>query len=215
MRLDKVYNVYNYDTSPVAITIGRDKSVLIPAGSDTNPSFQPLSMDEIIFANNSTKAFKIGVLRFDKSEEEEVYNNLRIHNWKEILTNAEIEDIFTNTTKEKLDFVLSIKEPSYFNRIYGIYLGLKNDGINMSSKVVQMMTVRYKEVAEGKLNTAIQIVGNGLDADNQIENKKDTIAEMQEQIAKLTRMVSESKKSNNKTTPTRSTVRNNSRKAKE
>jgi hypothetical protein len=156
--LDKqrTYMVLNYDTSPVAIT-SRYLNELIPAGNDTTPSVLPLSLEEIIYINSTTKVFQIGRLRFEPEFEEDLYKELRIVNWKDILTNQDIYDIILNPTIEKLERILAIDNPMYFDRIYGAYMGLKNAGATISNNVENIMKARYKELSRNKRKTEIQL----------------------------------------------------------
>lgn len=186
MELKRTYNVLNYNTSPIAIFIRRDDSILIPAGSDETPTAIALSPEEIQYASNMTNAFKIGLLRFEKEDEALLYDLCRIRNWKNIMTNADIEKIFTNFNLKKFEEVIKITDAALFNRIYGVYMGLKNAGFAMSGNVEQAMSLRYHELANGTSTTKIVLTKTEPSKDTSQEDK---IKALEEQIATLTAMV--------------------------
>lgn len=152
----KTYMVLNYNTSPVAIKT-RSYNELIPAGNDEVPNGIPLTIDEIIYINSTSKVFKIGMLWFEEEYEAEIYEELRIKDWRSILRNQEIYDIIMKPTVEQLERVLAIEDPMYFGRVYGAYVGLKNAGADVSKKVSDVMTMRYKELSNHKRKTEIKI----------------------------------------------------------
>jgi len=156
--LDKqrTYMVLNYDTSPIAITT-RDHNDLIPAGNDDVPASLPLTIDEIVYVNSTTKVFKIGRLRFEPEFEDEIYNELRLYDWQNILTNQQIYDIILHPTLEQLERILAIDDQMYFDRIYGAYMGLRNAGATISNNVENIMKARYKELSRNKRKTEIQL----------------------------------------------------------
>lgn len=152
----KTYLVYNHTTSPVAVGL-RDHSFIIDAGSDDNPTTYPLTLAEIQHVNNTSTLFKSGVLRPSEEESEFIYNNLRITDWQNILTNTDIEDIILNPTAEKLKKIVNIKNALYFERIYGVYIGLKNADAPITANVMRVITTRYNEFLNNKRDSEITI----------------------------------------------------------
>lgn len=201
---EKTYNILNYTTSPVALIIGRNDSILIEAGSDDEPTIYPLTEAEILYANNTTDAFKSGILRFEPEYEEELYDLCRIRNWKEIMTNKQIEDIFVNFNREKFISLFSITNPSYFNRIYGIFIGLRNAGLSVPKNVEQAMAIRYKELANGVKHTKIILTPKDTET---VDNEVDELKKEIESLKKIIKTDS--------TTPTRKTTARKTTKAKE
>lgn len=200
---EKTYNILNYTTSPVALIIGRNDSILIEAGSDDEPTIYPLTEAEILYANNTTDVFKSGILRFEPEYEEELYDLCRIRNWKEIMTNKQIEDIFVNFNREKFISLFSITNPSYFNRIYGIFIGLRNAGLSVPKNVEQAMAIRYKELANGVKHTKIVLTPKDTET---VDNEVDELKKEIESLKKIIKTDS--------TTPTRKTTARKTTKAK-
>lgn len=97
----KNYMVLNYGSSPVCVQT-RYESILIPGGSREAPASLPLSVDEILQINNNSPLFKCGVLFFEPEYAEELYDACRIKNWRDILTDEQIEEIRSSC---KLDVI--------------------------------------------------------------------------------------------------------------
>ena len=135
-------SVLNYNSFAVVIST-KTEGFLVPAMTNGVPSSIPLSYQEIEYINTSSNAFKTGTLRFEVDIEEEMYKSLRIVNWKDILTNKQIEDMLINPTMEGLQRIVDIQDVNYFERIRGIFVGLKNSNeydISTREKVINTDT---------------------------------------------------------------------------
>ena len=184
---NKTFLVLNYNGSPVAVST-RHESYIIPGGSSESPSSMPLSVDEIVQINSNSNVFKMGLLWFEEEFQEELYKECRIRNWKDILTDSEIEDIILHPTLEKLERLLSIENEQYFERCYGIYIGLKNSNHSIKQNVENVMLARRKELRNRKYKTGILLTKKETPAVSE-----EVLKETQEQNAKLTHEVDELK----------------------
>lgn len=184
---NKTYLVLNYNGSPVAVST-RHESYIIPGGSSESPSSMPLSVDEIVQINSNSNVFKMGLLWFEEEFQEDLYKECRIRNWKDILTDSEIEDIILHPTLEKLERLLAIENEQYFERCYGIYIGLKNSNHSIKQNVEHVMLARRKELRNRKYKTGILLTKKETPAVSE-----EVLKEAQEQNAKLTQEVDELK----------------------
>lgn len=187
------YMVLNYNTSPVAIKT-RNSSELIPAGNDSVPSGVPLSVDDIVYANNSGNAFKCGLLRFEEEYEADLYAELRITDWRSILTNKEIYAIILDPDTDGLQKLIDITDPMYFDRVYGAFIGLKNAGATVSTKVDEVMRARrhelkdHKKVSSIKITPAVNATESGGNAD---------ITAMRKQMEEMQKIIDSLRKASN------------------
>lgn len=181
----KTYLVLNYNTSPVAVKT-RDYNEIIPAGSDTAPTGLPMTMDEITYINSTTNVFKIGILFFEPEFEEQIYGELRIRDWRQILRNEDIYEILLHPTLERLERILEIDDQMYFDRIYGAFVGLRNTGVSISANVSNVLTARYKELSEHKRKTRIELRPKTVQAE-----ESEDIAALREQMAAMQRKIAE------------------------
>lgn len=184
---NKTYLVLNYNGSPVAVST-RHESYIIPGGSSESPSSMPLSVDEIVQINSNSNVFKMGLLWFEEEVQEELYKECRIRNWENILRDKEIEDIILHPTLEKLERLLSIENEQYFERCYGIYIGLKNSNHSIKQNVENVMLARRKELRNRKYKTGILLTKKETNVVSE-----EALKETQEQNVKLTKEVDELK----------------------
>lgn len=184
---NKTYLVLNYSGSPVAVST-RHESHIIPSGNSEEPASIPLSVDEIVQINSNSPVFKIGLLWFEEEFQEELYKECRIRNWENILRDKEIEDIILHPTLEKLERLLSIENEQYFERCYGIYIGLKNSNHSIKQNVENVMLARRKELRNRKYKTGILLTKKETSVVSE-----EVLKETQEQNVKLTKEVDELK----------------------
>lgn len=184
---NKTYLVLNYSGSPIAVST-RHESYIISGGNSEEPASMPLSVDEIVQINSNSPVFKIGLLWFEEEFQEELYKECRIRNWENILRDKEIEDIILHPTLEKLERLLSIENEQYFERCYGIYIGLKNSNHSIKQNVENVMLARRKELRNRKYKTGILLTKKETNVVSE-----EALKETQEQNVKLTKEVDELK----------------------
>lgn len=184
----KNYLVLNYGASPVGVSTKYD-SFLVDGGSLESPGSLPLSFDEIAVINSKSSVFKIGALRFEPQYEAELYEALSIPNWKDIMTQEQIEDALLNPTMETSQRIISIENDAYFERIRGAMISLKNEGADISVKMERMIERRREEFAHRQRKTAIRLVPNEPEkpapSQEEFDDMKAQLAAMQEMMAKL------------------------------
>lgn len=185
LQKNKTYLVLNPNPSGVAVST-RHESYLIPGGTEEAPGTWPFSVDEIIQINANSIAFKAGCLFFEPEFEEDIYKELRIYNWRDILRNKDIEDIILYPTREKLQRIVDIDNDFVFERAYGVYVGLKSANYGISGNVQTVFNTRHKEFKAGKRKSAI-VLSEKPSADNaELEEMRAKLAAMEEMVRRLT-----------------------------
>lgn len=185
----KNYLVLNYNPSPVAVRT-KHESFLVPGGTQESPGTLPFTIDEISAINSNSVAFKIGLLRFEERDQTDIYAELRLDGWKDILTDKEIEDFLLNPTLEGLQKIIDIQNDAYFERVRGVFSGLKSAGADLSTKVETVITKRYKELMDHKRASEIRLtpVSDKKETDAtkaELEAMRAQMAQMQDMLAKL------------------------------
>lgn len=180
----KLYMVINYGKSPVAVASRSGSMMIAAADKDGRPSEQPFSLDEIVEINSICGCFKLGLLQFEEEYEAEIYELLRIHNWRDIMTDAQIEDILLHPTLDTLQKIIDIKDPLYFERVRGIYTGLKSIAADVPGKVDMVIQERSREFMRKVTTSSIQLVPKA-EENAEVEALKEQMAKMQEQMAAL------------------------------
>lgn len=180
---NKTYLVLNKNSSPIVVDTRYDGYV-IPAGSEDEPSSLPFSADEISQINSKAPVFKVGLLWFEPEFQKELYEEVcHIRDWQDILSDADIEDAIVHPTIEKLNRILAIQNPMYFERCYGIYMGLRNANCALQRNVITVMNLRYKEMRHKKFDTGIKLTKSMIsESDNcNLEETKRQLKQMQEE----------------------------------
>ena len=188
----KNYLVLNYNPSAVAVRTKHD-SFLVPGGTKSEPASLPFTIDEIAAINSGSNAFKIGLLWFEPEYQEDIYRELRLDNWQNILTDDEIESIILHPNMEGLQRFLDIESDAYFERIRGVFVGLKNAGADISTKVAAVVNGRYKELVARKRKSEIRLTPvapkeNPAEMRKQVEEMKAQLGEMEELKRQLAAM---------------------------
>lgn len=190
----KTINVLNYNENIVVISTKHDSYTIEPASNSNNPTILPLTLEEIIYINGNSAAFKAGILRFPEDIEKEIYEDyLRIPNWEELLTVKQIENIILHPTVDGLNKLINIKNTGIFDRVRGVFTRLKNTtNDDISMRVEKIINTRSDELRHGIRNTAIIIKPK--DAVRNIDNREvDALKEqnkvLQEQISDMQKMM--------------------------
>lgn len=187
----KTYLVLNYSSSPVAVKT-KYESLLVPAGTRSEPGALPFGIDDIQTINSNSPTFKIGLLWFEEEYASDIYEELRIIDWKDILTDEQIENIILNPTMESLQRILNIENEAYFERVRGVYMGLKNAGYDISNRVEKVIEPRRLEFVKKQRKSQIKLVpsqtqnNEAVPTQEEFNSLKDQLAAMQSMIEKLT-----------------------------
>jgi len=182
-------NVLNYNENKVSVMVSPTESFTFEPSVDGEiPSIIPMTIEQIRYANNYN-AFRGGFLFFEKDKEKEIYEELGITNWEDILNNKEIRAILLTPSYEGLKKIVDIKDSAVFERVRAAFHKLKADGTNdISVRVQQIINTRYKELQNKKVNTSIVIEKKDLAQsvpNKEVESLKTENKAMQEQLANM------------------------------
>lgn len=186
-------SVLNYNENRVSVEVAPNRSYSFePSQDGKTPTVIPMTIDEIRYANNSS-AFRNGTLFFDKSKEEDVYKELNIDNWKDILTNSDIEDIILHPSFDGLQKLVGIKDTAAFERVRAVFHKLKQDGSHdVSVRVAQIINTRYKELLNRKIHTSIQLTKKDIPEvmrNEEMDEIKAQNAAMKEQVEQMQKLI--------------------------
>lgn len=186
-------NVLNYNENKVSVMVSPTESFTFEPSSDGEiPSVIPMTLEQIRYANNYN-AFRGGFLFFEENKEKEIYEDLVITNWENILRNKEIEEILLNPSYEGLKKIVDIKDSAVFERVRAVFHKLKTEGTNdISVRVQQIINTRYKELQNKKVTTSIVIEKKDLAQlvpNKEVESLKAENKVMQEQLANMQAMM--------------------------
>lgn len=186
-------NVLNYNENKVSVMVSPTESFTFEPSVDGEiPSVIPMTFEQIRYANNYN-TFRGGFLFFEKNKEKEIYEELGITNWEGILNNKEIREILLTPSYEGLKKIVDIKDSAVFERVRAAFHKLKAEGTNdISVRVQQIISTRYKELQSKKVTTSIVIEKKDLAQslpNKEVESLKAENKAMQEQLANMQAMM--------------------------
>lgn len=165
--------VLNYNENDVFVDSSKEHYKFNASRDGVTPTMQNISISDLQYICSNTDIIVTGWLTFDEDEKEEIYTALRLPNWREILTNKDIENILTNPTMEGLQRIIDITNPTYFDRVRIVMFRLLSDGVDISSKVKNVIDRRYNELQKRQRVSSIIL-------NPRVEEKKVSNEQMQE-----------------------------------
>ena len=186
-------NVLNYNENKVSVMVSPTESFTFePSVDGITPSVIPMTFEQIRYANNYN-TFRGGFLFFEKNKEQEIYEELGISNWENILDNKGIREILLSPSYDGLKKIVDISDSAVFERVRAAFHKLKAEGINdISVRVQQIIDTRYKELQNKKVATSIIIEKKDIQAsvaNKEVESLRAENKAMQDQLAKMQEMM--------------------------
>ena len=182
--------VLNYNENDVFVDSSKEHYKFNASRDGVTPTMQNIPISELQYICSNTDVIVTGWLTFDEDEKDEIYTALRLPNWREILTNEDISNILTNPTMEGLQRIIDISNLTYFDRVRIVMFRLLNDGVDISSKVKNVVDRRYEELQ--KRQRVSSIILNPRIGEKKVSNEQ--VQELSEQNAKLQEQLDEMKK---------------------
>lgn len=185
--------VFNYTNSKICVESANRGYVFDPI-KDSVPSLEVMSFDEIEYINSKGEIFRSGALRFEESQEEEIFEALRYPQWRDtLISEDDIDDIIFNPTIENQKRLISIKNTGTIERIRAklvYYNNLEKDGV--SHKITNMINERFDELRRGAYNSKI-VVGEikRVNTADEIEGIKEQNETLKDELEKMKAMMSE------------------------
>lgn len=157
-------NVLNYNENEVFVDSSREHYKFGASRDGINPTIVPMSISELQYIASNTEIIKTGWLTFDDEHKEEIFKELRFPNWESILSNKDIEDILTHPTLNGLQKIIDIENQTYFDRVRIIMFKLLNDGVDVTTKVSNIVDQRYNELRKKQRKSNIILRKKDTDA---------------------------------------------------
>lgn len=191
MSIRKKNDIRVYNEMPMQINLaGHHRNYVFPAASNGVPSMNLVDFADIEYAHSRSTVFSNGLLVFDESERDEIYNELRISNWKEtVWFEKDIIDVIENPTVESMQRIIDVTNLLIIERIRSKVVHAVNRNRSISNKVVSIVNARYKELASGIKKSKIvvkpiEVVKS--ESDLRVETLEKQLKEMTELMAKMT-----------------------------
>lgn len=187
-------DVLNYGDSKVFLETSSGHYRINEAKGSGTPALITLPISELKYIASNTEVFNIGILTFEEEHKERIFKELRINDWRKILTDDEIENILLKPSLEGLQRLIDIKNPAYFDRVRVILHKLNTDGASVTARVVDVVNRRYYELANRLRNSKIQLVEKDTKpavAQEDVDAIRAQNEALQAQMAEMQRMMQE------------------------
>ena len=183
-------NVLNYNQNDVFVDSAKEHYRFSASRDGKTPSVIPISLSELQNICSNTNIFLTGWLTFDDDVKEEIFKELRVVNWRDILSNSDIEEILKHPTMEGLQKIIDIDNQTYFDRVRIIMFRLMKQGVDITSKVTRIVDQRYDELRKRQRVSSIVLTKK----DTQTHATADEVKELSAQNAALQSQLDEMKK---------------------
>lgn len=184
-------NVLNYNENEVFVDSSKEHYKFNASRDGKTPSVIPISLSELQNICSNTDIIVTGWLTFDDDVKEEIFKELRIANWQDILSNEDIAEILTNPTMEGLQKIINIENQTYFDRVRIIMFKLMKQGFDITTKVSRIVEQRYDELRNRQRKSSIVLTKKDT---NKAYATPDEVKELSAQNAALQNQLDEMKK---------------------
>ena len=186
--------VLNYNENEVFVDSSKEHYKFNASRDGVTPTMQNIPISELQYICSNTDVIVTGWLTFDENEKDEIYTALRLPNWREILTNEDLSNILTNPTMEGLQRIIDISNLTYFDRVRIVMFRLLNDGVDISSKVKNVVDRRYEELQKRQRISSIILnprIGEKKVSNEQVQELSEQNAKLQEQLDEMKKMMAQ------------------------
>lgn len=177
-----IINVCSYMPHTIIASTNVQDYIFEPCMTDT-PVIIPMTAVEIKEIHSKSRVFADGLLSFEDDVKADVYKLLRVQDYENILNQVEIMNCIVSGKKDDIAKLISIKSKGYFERVYGVYVALKQSNMyDISMRVAKAIEHRHKELQQGVINTQIKILDNENNDNNNNNDDKAKIIEEQDKL---------------------------------
>lgn len=181
-------NVLNYNENDVFVNGSKEHYKFKASKNGKVPTVVPIPFNELQYIASNTNIITTGWLTFDNDIKEEIFTELRISDWKDILSNEDIKNILIHPTMEGLQKIIDIENQSYFDRVRIAMFKLMGEGVDITTKVSRIVNQRYDELQKRQRKSSIVLTKKDTTV------SVDTVRELSEQNASLQNQLDEMKK---------------------
>lgn len=182
--------VLNYNQNQVFAKAAHETYRFNASRDGIRPTIVTMPLSDLQYIASNSNIIVTGWLTFDEEEKEEIFKLLRIHNWKNILTIEDIEEILTNPTMDGLQKLIDIDNPAYFDRVRTVLFRLNSDGRDITTKVSRIVEQRHRELQNRQRRSSIVLSKK----DTQTYATPDDVKELTAQNVALQNQLDEMKK---------------------
>lgn len=182
--------VYNYETSPVGFPSQHGKNGVFFRGRDEDEEYvvERVSFDDVESENSKSDIFKVGRLRFNPEEEDEIYKKLGIEDRSNIITDRELIGLLKDDSIENIKHISKLKSQTLLSRMKSMLFSMERNGTIPPHGVTSAVVERLNELQNGGKRNPNSEINKILEMDKKKneENKlKETVELLSKQVEQL------------------------------
>jgi len=181
--------VYNYQNNPCGFPSDIIKEGVFFKGKEEDEEFvmERVLWEDVESENNKSDAFKIGRLRFNENEEDEIYDKLGISDRENIRNDKELMSLLKDDSMSNLRYIMKIKSTLLISRMRTLLFEMERGGNQPPHYVVLAVTEKSEELKGSPKNKESQIykMFEQESQDNEDSKLKDTLNDLKKEMSKL------------------------------
>lgn len=181
--------VYNYEMSPIGFPSQiNEKGVFIRGrNEDEECVVERVLWDDVEIENSKSDIFKIGRLRFNSKEENEVYDKLMIDDRENIMNDNELIKLLKNDSIETLKRISKIRSFMLLSRMKQLLFIMERSNQIPPHRVTTVLFERIEEILSGrkKENSLINQISVNENKEKEESQLKETLTHLSNEIANL------------------------------
>lgn len=191
--------VYNYELSPVGFPSQHNVQGVYIRGRSEDEEYvvERVSFDDIEAENTKSDLFKVGRLRFNPIEENEIYKKLGIEDRENIKSDKELIEQLKDDSIENIKTISNLKSSTLISRMKSLLFNMERTGNIPPHTVSSVVLERNNELKFGGKRNKDSEINRLLDANSKQKEDdilKNTVAELSKKIEKLEQEKAEDKK---------------------
>lgn len=182
--------VYNYELSPVGFPSQYNQNGIFIRGRSEDEEFvvERVALDDIEAENTKSDLFKVGRLRFNPNEEDEIYQLLGIEDKENIKSDKELINLLQNDSIENIKWISNLKSSTLLLRMKSLLFSMERNGNIPPHNISSVVNERCNELKYGGKRNKDSEINRILEKDQQKQedNKlKETVAELTKKVDTL------------------------------
>lgn len=163
----------------------RNRNAAFASSDGTTPVTEIMTLEELEYLNDHSPVLRLGMLEFDESERDEIYDHLHIDPAK-CLYERDIDALLMRGDEDALKRIIAIADAQTISRVRGHAARLSGA---VAARVLDVVNYRYGEIRNGQRSSKItveKVPKNQPDAkDRKIEELQSQMAQMQAMLAQF------------------------------
>lgn len=191
--------VYNYELSPVGFPSQHNQNGVFIRGRDEDEEFviERVAFDDVEAENTKSGLFKVGRVRFDPKEEDEIYKKLGIEDKTNIKSDKELIEVLKDDSMDNIKRISNLKSETLLLRMKTLLFTMEKGGKIPPHNISSVVLERCKELQAGGKRNENSAINKILNKDEKIkqDNKmRDTVEALAKKVDELEKANSEKDK---------------------